>query len=129
MSTGYLLDSSILVLFLQKVQIIRQRVDQTERLYVCVIALGELYYGAEHSSKVQEGLNAVNALTNTMTVLPVDITTAKIYGTLKHMQRSKGQMLPDNDLWIAATAMRHKFTLAARDQHFTWIDGLTLEQW
>ncbi len=38
-------------------------------------------------------------------------------------------MLPDNDLWIAATAMQYGLTLVARDQHFTWIAGLTLEQW
>ncbi len=129
MSTSYLLDSSVLVLFLQKESMIRQRVDQAETLYVSVIALGELYYGAEHSKAAQEGLNAVNALTNTMSILPVDSTTAKIYGSIKHMQRSKGQMLPDNDLWIAATAIRYKLTLVARDQHFTWIDGLALEQW
>ncbi len=40
-----------------------------------------------------------------------------------------GQMLPDNDLWIAATTMQHGLVLAARDHHFTWITGLTLEQW
>ena len=38
-------------------------------------------------------------------------------------------MLPDNDLWIAATAIQYGLTLAARDHHFTWIAGLMLEQW
>ena len=38
-------------------------------------------------------------------------------------------MLPSNDLWIVATAIQHGLTLVARDQHFTWIDKLSLEQW
>ena len=38
-------------------------------------------------------------------------------------------MLPDNDLWIAATAIQYGLTLAARDNHFTWIAELTLEEW
>jgi len=29
--------------------------------------------------------------------------------------------MPDNDLWIAATAIQYGVTLAARDAHFTWI--------
>jgi tRNA(fMet)-specific endonuclease VapC len=37
--------------------------------------------------------------------------------------------MPDNDLWIAATAIQYDITLAARDGHFDWIDGLKVEQW
>ena len=81
--------------------------------------------------KIAKGksLDEVNALAKTATILPVDSITAKVYGYIKHMQRTKGSMLPDNDLWIAATAIQYKLTLAARDQHFTWVTGLALEQW
>jgi predicted nucleic acid-binding protein len=37
--------------------------------------------------------------------------------------------MPTNDLWIAATAIQHGLTLAARDIQFDWIDGLSVEQW
>jgi tRNA(fMet)-specific endonuclease VapC len=37
--------------------------------------------------------------------------------------------MPDNDLWIAATAIQYSITLAARDSHFYWIDELRVEQW
>src|SRR5437016_6029737 len=123
MSTSYLLDTSILIQSLKQDVTIQQHIARVTTLYISTIAIGELYYGAENSNKVEENLNEVIALANTMTILPVDSTTAKIYGSIKHMQRSKGQMLPDNDLWIAATTMRYKLTLVARDQHFTWIDG------
>jgi tRNA(fMet)-specific endonuclease VapC len=37
--------------------------------------------------------------------------------------------MPDNDLWIAATAIQYNITLAAHDAHFDWITGLLVEQW
>lgn len=37
--------------------------------------------------------------------------------------------MPDNDIWIAATAIQYDITLAARADHFNWIDGLKVEQW
>jgi predicted nucleic acid-binding protein len=38
----------------------------------------------------------------------------------------KGTMIPINDIWIAAFAMRHEMPLLARDDHFGRIDGLDL---
>src|SRR5437588_4638312 len=129
MSTSYLLDTSILIQSLKQDATIQRHIARVKTVYISTIALGELYYGAENSNKVLLNLNEVNALANAMTTLPVDSITAAIYGSINYMQRSKGQMLPDNDLWIAATAIRHELTLVARDQHFTWIEGLALEQW
>jgi len=129
MSTSYLLDSSVLVLSLKQDKATHQRLGETAALYISTVALGELYYGAEHSVHVKRSLAQVDKLAQTLTVLNSDSATARIYGHLKHEQRTKGLMLPDNDLWIAATAIQYGLTLAARDLHFTWIARLTLEQW
>jgi tRNA(fMet)-specific endonuclease VapC len=37
--------------------------------------------------------------------------------------------MPANDIWIAAISIQYGLTLAARDIHFDWIDGLNVEQW
>jgi len=129
MSASYLLDSSVLVLSLKQDRMIRHRLAEAAPLYVSTVALGELYYGAAHSVHVVRSLAEVDGLAQTMIALIADSTTARIYGHMKHEQSTKGLMLPDNDLWIAATAMQYGLTLVARDQHFTWIAGLTLEQW
>ncbi len=78
---------------------------------------------------VQQSLAEVDQLAQAITVLVVDATTAKVYGRIKHEQRAKGLMIPDNGLWIAATAIQYNLVLAARDLHFTWVAGLDLEQW
>ncbi len=129
MSTSYLLDSSVLVLSLKQDTATHQRLAGAEALYVSTVALGELYYGAEHSIHVKRSLAEVDKLAQILTALNADSATARIYGHLKHEQRTNGLMLPDNDLWIAATAIQYGLTLAARDHHFTWIAGLTYEQW
>jgi predicted nucleic acid-binding protein len=40
--------------------------------------------------------------------------------------KSKGKPVPENDIWIAASAIQHGLLLFATDIHFTFIDGLTL---
>lgn len=126
---NYLLDSSVLVLSLKQDTAIRKRITVIQSLYISAVALGELYYGASHSMHVERSLTEVDQLAQTITVLIADSTTAKVYGRIKHEQRAKGLMIPDNDLWIAATAIQYNLILAARDLHFTWVEGLNLEQW
>jgi predicted nucleic acid-binding protein len=36
---------------------------------------------------------------------------------------------PENDLWIAATALRHNLTLITYDAHFDRIPHVTKERW
>jgi len=129
MSTSYLLDSSVLVLSLKQDKATQQHLAEATALYISTVALGELYYGAEHSIHVKKSLSKVDKLAQSVTVLNADSATARIYGHLKHGQRLSGLMLPDNDLGIAATAIQYGLTLAARDHHFTWISELVLEQW
>lgn len=61
------------------------------------------------------------------TTLTIDEPTlwqaAEAYQSL----RALGIPIPDNDLWIAATAMRHEMPLVTRDcNHFSRIAGLEL---
>ncbi len=129
MSTSYLLDTSVLVLVLKQDVVILKRVADAQPVYISFITLGELYYGAEHSAHIERSLAEVDGLAKTATILATEKATAEIYGHFKHEQRMKGLMIPDNDLWIASTAIQYGFTLAARDRHFMWIEGLAQEQW
>ena len=129
MSTSYLLDSSVLILLLKEDKKTRDRLERATGLYMSSVALGELFYGAYHSAYIERNIIEILILTEDVTVLAVDNQTARIYGRFKHEQSARGLILPDNDLWIAATAIQYGLTLAARDRHFMWIAGLDLEQW
>jgi tRNA(fMet)-specific endonuclease VapC len=83
-----------------------------------------LIFSLHHDTKILQKLSEAASL-HVSSIAPGEL----YYGYIKHEQRMKGQMLPDNDLWIAATAIHYGLTLAARDHHFTWIADLSLEQW
>ena len=48
------------------------------------------------------------------------------YSEVFRALKDKGRPIPSNDLWIAATTLRHKLAVATFDEHFQYIDGLLL---
>jgi tRNA(fMet)-specific endonuclease VapC len=106
------------------------RVSSLSAGYVSSTVLGELFFGAYGSpTRKDAALKDIAAIMTIITALPLDATTAEIYGRIKQDLKAKGFQMPDNDLWIAATAIQYDIILAARDSHFDWIDGLKVEQW
>jgi tRNA(fMet)-specific endonuclease VapC len=128
-SGRYLLDTSVLVPLTDGDAEVLARADEAAALYVPVIALGELQFGAEKSSD-QEGNRArVDALASAIAVVPCDAQVARVYGRVKDGLRRIGRLIPENDIWIAATALRHGLILATRDTHFAAVKGLAVEYW
>jgi tRNA(fMet)-specific endonuclease VapC len=129
-ATGdYALDTSVLILELRGDPAIHSRLVGASRLYIPSIALGELYVGALGSANPADAVAQVDALAAATTILSTDATTARVYGQAKQHLRRQGQTIPDNDLWIASTAIQYNLTLAARDAHFNRVVGLLIEQW
>jgi tRNA(fMet)-specific endonuclease VapC len=127
--TDYLLDTSVLLEILDQNAGMQPHLTAANDLYISAVALGELCYGAQNSAHPSQGIADVDALAQTMGLLPVDGITAHVYGVIKRELRSKGQMIPDNDIWIAATARQYDLTLATRDAHFSRVAGLQVEMW
>ncbi|UBF24491.1 PIN domain-containing protein [Kovacikia minuta CCNUW1] len=59
-----------------------------------------------------------------VTLFPIDDRTAEYYATIYRSLRSKGQPIPTNDMWIAATAFQHNLALFSYDNHFQAIDDI-----
>ena len=60
-------------------------------------------------------------------ILPLDHETSLAYGRLKSGLRKPGRVLMDNDLWIAAVAVRHSVPLISNNlAHFGRVPGLVL---
>jgi tRNA(fMet)-specific endonuclease VapC len=58
----------------------------------------------------------------------VDEDTAEFYARVYWDLKRKGKPIPTNDLWVAASAMRHGLALFTYDGHFDNIDGLILHK-
>ncbi len=93
------------------------------------IVLGELYYGAQKSARLKENLAKIETIATKNRVLDCTKQTAIEYGLIKQSLETKGKLIPDNDIWIAALAKEHNLTLVTRDDHFNRVDGLLIVKW
>jgi tRNA(fMet)-specific endonuclease VapC len=124
MSGDFILDSNIIInIFRKDLQTI-EYVTQLKNIYVPVIALGELYFGARKSNKTKERLLEIEGLVERVILLDVTEKTAFYYGMIKNDLRSKGRPIPENDIWIAALALESELPLLTNDKHFQEVIGI-----
>ncbi len=126
---GYLVDTDVLVDFLRQrapaVAFLRELAPEDS--YVSVVSYAELYEGVARSRRPVEEQVRVERLTATANILGVDLDTARTFGQLRAELRSRGRMIADFDLLIAATAIRNDLTLVSRNERdFGRIDRLRL---
>lgn len=124
------LDTSVVVDYLRKLdrKLMRQ-LERAQDLYVPLVVLGELLYGAYKSNQREETLADVKRFIGVCTLLVPGEITADLYGQIKAGLARQGTPIPQNDIWIAALALEHKFPLATRDAHFSKVPGLTILDW
>jgi tRNA(fMet)-specific endonuclease VapC len=119
-----LLDTNIIIQLFADDAGVRLGVAHADAVFVPVIALGELFYGARQSGRVAANLERITAFAAAAAVLVCDGATAAAYGELKAVLRAQGTPIPENDIWIAALARQHALKLATRDIHFEAVPGL-----
>ncbi len=97
-------------------------------LYLPHVAIAELFAGAFKSDRPDHNRALVETFLESATPLAANLRTAELYGRIWAAAAS-GTMIPQNDIWIAATALQHCMPLATSDAHFERVDGLEVEQW
>ena len=94
---------------------------------VSFVTVGELYFGAEKRKWSGKTLSAFLERLKAVVIVPYDMELCKTYGRLKASLASSGVTVSDNDLWIAACAVRHSIPLISNNRkHFDKIPGLRL---
>lgn len=129
MNGRFLLDTNIIIALFAEDPKVHERISNASEVFISCTAVGELYFGAYKSIKIQENLNRIDEFALNNTVLPCDIDTAKRYGDIKNRLKEKGQPIPENDLWIGAIAQQYALTLVTNDSHFKAIENLKIEIW
>jgi tRNA(fMet)-specific endonuclease VapC len=125
----FLLDTNIIIGLLNRERSILDALANAAEVFVPVIAVGELYFGAARSGRPDANRAVLDQFTAGRVVLPCDLAVAREYGRLKGALKAQGTPLPENDMWIAASALRHGLTVASRDQHFREVAGLVVVAW
>jgi len=94
---------------------------------VSFVTVGELYFGAEKKKWSGKTLSSLLERLKAVVIVPYDVELCKAYGKLKAELRVAGLVVADNDLWIAACAVRHSIPLITNNRkHFEKIPGLHL---
>lgn len=101
-----LLDTNIVIELFKGNPSIITRLKNRKSVDVPVAVLGELLLGAYCSSNPKKHLKIINAFLKKCHVLVIDDQTAKQYAIIKAGLFKKGKPIPENDIWIAATAKR-----------------------
>ncbi len=95
---------------------------------ISVIALAELYEGVYGATNPSESERMLLEFLKDVELVGIDDETARQFGRLRGQLRTQGTLIPDFDLMIGATAMRHDLTLLTNNrQHFERITGLRIE--
>jgi tRNA(fMet)-specific endonuclease VapC len=129
MSGRYLLDTNVAIRVLNREVDLEARRDRGLEAFLCVTVVGELWFGAAKSAKPSQNRARVERLLDVCPLVAQDLGTAKEYAALKAALQKKGRPIPENDVWVAASALQHGLTLAARDRHFQYVEGLDVEAW
>jgi tRNA(fMet)-specific endonuclease VapC len=133
MGTRYLLDTNICIYIAKhNPPAVRERFARhaASELAMSVITLGELRFGAEKSQSRERALASINQLEAVVQVAPLPEAAGEHYGQIRAALQSSGQIIGNNDLWLAAHAISEGWILITNNEReFVGVDGLQVENW
>jgi tRNA(fMet)-specific endonuclease VapC len=95
-----------------------------------VVTLGELAYGVEKSADRDRNMRTLRELSEFIPVAPMPPAAGEIYGALQASLKRKGEIIGNNDLWIAAHARAAGLILVTNNEReFRRIPELKIENW
>lgn len=129
----YMLDTNIVIYIRrdepQNVRQVFERIPSGQTA-LSVISYGELLYGIARSSDPLSGLAKLERIISLVPVLPVPEEAGRVYGEIRAPLELSGQMIGNNDLWIAAHALAAGLVLVTNNEkEFRRVRGLKIENW
>jgi tRNA(fMet)-specific endonuclease VapC len=130
----YCLDTDMCIYLLNGHPRVKIRVAEVggTALAVAILTVGELYFGAYNSRRVEANVARVRAFLSPPgpQVLFIDEPAAEEFGRFKALLRRAGRPIGDIDLFIAGVPMSHGLTVVTNNtEHFARIPDLPLENW
>lgn len=124
-----LLDSQLLISFLRGKEVAFEVFWSVRQRYVAAAVVGELATGLYRSKNLDKAIEQFTRLCNLLTVLPATTDVAIQFGLLHAQLLQKGTPIPQNDVWIAATARIHRLPIISNDSHFLLIPQIKTVGW
>jgi tRNA(fMet)-specific endonuclease VapC len=133
MEPRYLLDTNICIYIRQErpEQVLRRfRRLRPGEAVLSVITYGELLYGAAKSAHRTAALERLRELVRLLPAMALPESAGETYGAVRAELESKGEMIGNNDLWIAAHALAAGLTLVTNNEkEFRRVRRLKVQNW
>ena len=103
---------------------------ESDAVLLSPVVIGELYDGFRGGSRNRENREILQRFREKPRTICIPVTenTAEWFAEIKQILRIKGNPIPMNDVWIAASCMEHGASLLSFDKHFTEINGLLRQE-
>lgn len=129
----YVLDANVAIAALNDVGSVRGRLESVagSEVGIPIVALAELLFGANKSSRREENLERIAALRRSISTLQLTDSVIERYGAIRAGLEARGVTKSDFDLLIACTALDLGATLVTNDRSLLdgSINGLRAENW
>ena len=126
-----LLDTDICIEILRKNKaVIEKRAQYDDTTAISFMSVAELYYGAEKSKNPEKNHQLINEFLLTTETIQTDGDILKKFGELKNILSKDNILLPDADIFIAATAyVKADKLITGNIKHFQRFPNLAVENW
>jgi tRNA(fMet)-specific endonuclease VapC len=133
MSARFLLDTNICIHIRRRrppgVLARFQRLKPGEAV-LSVITYGELIYGLEKSQSREQATKQLTELAGLVPIVELPLQAGEFYGAIRAALETKGEMIGNNDLWIAAHAKAAGLILVTNNEReFRRVHGLKIQNW
>lgn len=126
--SGLVVDTNVLIRILDRSYAPPSEFAEYDELLIPSVVIGEyraglmmLRHGRRMMDKLQSYLRKLS-----VRVVPVGERTAEMYAKVYQALREQGRPIPQNDMWIAASALEHGADIATHDDHFRLVPMLTV---
>lgn len=123
---SYLLDTNAIIAFLKGDIKVSQKLSAEKELFVSCVSVGEMYYGANNSFQKDKNIALYDSFFETCKILSIDSKVAASYGELRFYLKTIGRPIPENDIWIAATAQVFSLSILTFDKDFSYFGNKVL---
>ncbi len=127
--TPYLLDTSVVIDYLRGKQQVVELLNTIEgelcSSYICLAEVYEGIYRVTNPAKIEEDVNKF--FLSLSFVYGVDAKVAKKFGEIRAELKSKGEVIEDFDIMLAATCLVYNLTLiTSNKKHFSHVANLQI---
>ena len=129
----YLLDTNIIIFWLKKRYNIGDKIAEVgeDNCFVSDVTVAELRYGVECSEPalIEQKRKRLADILACLKAIPFAVAI-ELYAKEKARLRSTGEIIPDFDLLIGATAVQQDMKMVTNNtKHLSKIQGIDLEDW